>query len=105
MTSPVPNLQAAIVNIRGGLGFLVPPWNSFFQQFTQPAPAVANINVGASPFTANAKGTLIIKGATTITLTRGGAIISLTGQIIIPISINDTVSWTGVPTSIQFLGA
>lgn len=103
MTSPVPNMQAALVKISGNLGFIIPPWNSFFQQLTQKAPAVANVTL--NPFTANANGTVIIKGATTITLTRGLISINLTGQQIIPISISDTVSWTGVPTSIQFLGA
>lgn len=103
MTNPLPNMQAALVKISGNLGFIIPPWNSFFQQLTQKAPAVANVTL--NPFTANANGTVIIKGATTITLTRGLISISLTGQLIIPISIGDTVSWTGVPTSIQFLGA
>lgn len=103
MTSRLPNLQSPLVKISNGLGFLIPPWNSFFQQLTQQAPAVSDVTV--SPFTANANGTVIIKGATTITLTRGSISIILTGQIIIPISIGDTVSWTGVPTSIQFLGA
>lgn len=100
MTLPVPNMQSPLVD-KGGR--VVPPWNSWFQQFTQKAPAIAPIT--ANPFTANANGTLIIKGATTITLTRGLISIVLTGQIIIPISIGDTVSWTGAPTSIQFLGA
>lgn len=103
MTNPLPNQQSALVKIAGGLGFIIPPWNSFFQQLTQKAPAVAAVTL--NPFTANANGTLIIKGATTITLTRGLISISLTGQIQVPISIGDTVSWTGVPTSIQFLGA
>lgn len=102
MTLPVPNLGAKLVD---RFGYLLPPWNSFFQQLVQPAPAVAAVGVAATPYTANANGTLIIKGATTITLTRGTVSISLTGQIIIPISVGDTVSWTGVPTSVQFLGA
>lgn len=100
MTSPVPNLQAKLVD---KLGFIIPPWNSFFQQLVQRAPAVASVS--QNPFTANANGNLIIQGATTITLTRGTINIDLTGQTIIPISISDTVSWTGVPTSVQFLGA
>lgn len=100
MTLPVPNLGARFVD---KFGYLIPPWNSWFQQFSQRAPAVAPVT--ANPFTANANGNLIIKGATTITFTRGTINISLTGQIIIPISVGDTVSWTGVPTSVQFLGA
>lgn len=99
MTLPVPNLRSALVDKAGKL---IPPWNSFFQQFVQPAPAVAA--VPASPFTANANGTIILTGATTVTLTRGNVAISLTGQRIIPISVGDTVSWTG-PATAQFLGA
>jgi hypothetical protein len=102
MTQPVPNLKSKLVD---KFGFLIPPWNSFFQQLVQPAPAVVSVGVSSTPFTANANGTLIIKGATTITLTRGTVSISLTGQIIIPIAVSDTVSWTGTPTSVQFLGA
>lgn len=100
MTQPVPNLGSRFVDKDG---YLLSPWNSFFQQLVQRAPAVAPVI--ANPFTANANGNLIIKGATTITLRRGTVNISLTGQIIIPISVGDTVSWTGVPTSVQFLGA
>lgn len=108
MTLPVPNLQAPLVTVKDskgnviGTGTLIPPWNSFFQQLVQPAPAVASVT--QNPFTANAKGTIILTGATTITLIRGTVHISLTGQRIIPISIGDTVSWTG-PATAQFLGA
>ena len=102
MTQPVPNLKSKLVD---KFGFLIPPWNSFFQQLVQPAPAVVSVGVSSTPFTANANGTLIVKGATTITLTRGTVNITLTGQIIIPIAVSDTVSWTGTPTSVQFLGA
>lgn len=100
MTLPVPNLTSPLVD---KLGKLIPPWNSWFQQLTQKAPAVQSVT--ANPFTANANGNLIIIGATTIILTRGQTSINLTGQKIIPISISDTVTWTGVPTSVQFLGA
>lgn len=99
MTLPVPNMQAPLVDKNGKL---LPPWNSFFQQLVQQAPAVAPAT--QNPFTANANGTLILKGAASITLTRGSTNIDLTGQVIIPISIGDTVSWSG-PASAQFLGA
>ena len=100
MTSPVVNLNAPLVDKSGKV---IPPWNSFFQQFTQNAPTV--VDVAISPYTPNVKGMVIIKGATTITLTRGLVDIILTGQIIIPMSIGDTLSWTGKPTSVQFLEA
>jgi len=103
MTLPVPNMQAAIARVKGGVAFIIPPWNSFFQQFVQPAPAVASVTT--SPFTANANGTVIFTGgAPVITLTRGTNNIVLTGQRIIPISVGDTVSWVGA-TTVQFLGA
>lgn len=108
MTSPVPNMQAPLVEVKDqylkiiGRGFLIPPWNSFFQQLTQKAPAVVTVTV--SPFTANANGTVIFTGvAPSIILTRG-VNIDVTGQRIIPISIGDTLTWTGTPT-VQFLGA
>lgn len=83
-------------------GLIIPPWNSWFQQFSQKAPDVATVT--ASPFTANANGTLIITG-TVINLTRGLITIALgNGQKIIPISIGDTVSWA-TASAVQFLGA
>lgn len=99
-TLPVPNQQAPLVDIKTGK--VISPWNNWFQQFSQKAPAV--VAVTQSPFTANANGTLIITG-TVIVLTRGSISIRLTaGQNIIPISIGDTVSWA-TATAIQFLGA
>jgi hypothetical protein len=100
MTNPVINLSSPLVDPKTGK--VVPPWNSFFQQFTQDAPAVSSIT--QNPFTANAIGKVIILGATTITLTRGNTSTIISGVKIIPISIGDTVSWTGAPTSVQFWG-
>lgn len=98
MTQLVPNTQSPIVTVTDskgnviGTGKLIPPWNSFFQQFTQAAPAAVK---ATSPYTPNVKGALILTGASAISLTRGSVTISLTGQRIIPLSIGDTVSWTG----------
>lgn len=102
MTLPVPNMQAALAAVKGGMAFLVPPWNSFFQQLVQPAPAVVAVTLG-SPFTANANGKVIITGAVTIDLTRGQDTVNLNGQRIIPIRIGDVVSWTG-PATVQYWG-
>lgn len=99
MTLPVPNLQSPLVDKNGKL---LSPWNSFFQQLVQQAPAT--VTVTQNPFTANANGTLILTGAANIVLTRGITPINLTGQRIIPISIGDTVSWSGNAVA-QFLGA
>lgn len=108
MTLPVPNMQAPLVTVKNskgdviGQGTLISPWNSFFQQLVQQAPAVASVTA-PSPFTANDNGNVIITGAATISLTRGDVTINLTGQRIIPVRIGDTVSWTGAAT-VQFLG-
>ncbi len=99
MTLPVPNMLAPLVD---KMGKIVPPWNSFFQQFVQQAPDVASVTL-PSPFTANANGNVILTGAATIDLTRGSVTINLNGQRIIPVRIGDTVAWTGAAT-VQFLG-
>lgn len=99
MTLPVPNMLAPLVD---KLGKLLPPWNSFFQQLVQPAPAVAAVTL-PSPFTANSNGKVIITGAATIDLTRGETTVNLNGQRIIPVRISDTVAWTGAAT-VQFWG-
>ena len=99
MTNPVLNLNAPLVDKTGKV---IPPWNSFFQQFTQTAPAVSSVT--QNPFTANAIGKVVILGAATITLTRGNVSRLVSGEKIIPISIGDTLSWTGAPTSVEFWG-
>ena len=99
MTNPVVNLNSPLVDKTGKV---IPPWNSFFQQFTQAAPAVSSVT--QNPFTANAIGKVVILGATTITLSRGSVSRLVSGETIIPISIGDTVSWTGSPTSVEFWG-
>lgn len=102
MTQPVYNMQAAMVKVKGGFGYLISPWNSLFQQFTQSAPAVRQVTE-PSPFTANVNGKVILTGAATITLTRGLISTILTGERIIPVRIGDTVSWTGGAT-VEFWG-
>lgn len=118
MTQPVLNQQVALVTVRDnkgitiGSGFIVSPWNIFFQQLTQQAPEVAAITLTGSPFNykANQNGTLIISGGTVsaIALVRGIVIIPLSTvrPLSVPISIGDTVrvTYTVAPT-LQFLGA
>lgn len=104
-TRPVPNLNAAIAVIKEGKAYLISPWIQFFQQFVQNAPAVQDVStIPGSPFTANQNGRLILTGAATVNLIRGTVTINLNGERIIPISIGDTVTWTGAATA-QFLGA
>jgi len=100
MTLPLPNMLAPLVDKAGKI---LSPWNSFFQQLVQPAPAVATVTL-PSPFTANSNGTVILTGAVTVDLIRGADTINLNGQRIIPIRIGDSVAWTG-PATVQFLGA
>lgn len=90
-TNPVYNLNAPLVDPKTGK--VVPPWNSFFQQFTQDAPAVSSVI--KNPFTPNAIGKFIIIGATKLILSRGSVSVDITGMLIVPMSIGDTVIWTG----------
>jgi hypothetical protein len=81
----------------------LPPWNSWFQQFSQQAPAIVDVSTN-SPFRANSNGTLILNGSGAIVLTRGATTINLAGaSVVIPISIGDIVSWAG--GTVNFLGA
>lgn len=109
MTRPVPNLLAPLVN---KMGKLIPPWNSWFQQFTQPPSAVAAVTVGASPFsyTVNNIGQIIVSGGTVsaITLIRGSDSFILYTSTATPrailVSIGDTVQITySVLPTIKFL--
>lgn len=105
MTRPVLNLNAPIGEVRFSKVYLLPPWNSFFQQFVQQAPAVQSISVLSSPFQANQNGTVVIQGGTVVSLVRGSTTIVLgNGQFIIPVSISDIVQWT-TATNVYFLGA
>lgn len=127
-TLPVPNQQAPIAEIKKDnsgrlLAYLIPPWNSWFQQFSQRAPAAVDVtgSGAGTTFTANSNGTLFIRNAlvtnpadptTFIRLTRGATPIYIPGtNAIIPIAIGDTVLWLntfpGPPnnTVAQFLGA
>ena len=109
MTNPVLNQQSALVSVKDkngkviGQGFIIPPWNSFFQQSTQKAPAVQNVT--QNPYQANANGTVIVITGVGVKLTRGTTVITLgNGLFIIPINISDIVSYTSA-ASVQFLGS
>ena len=109
MTRPVPNLQAALVD---KLGKLIPPWNAWFQQFSQAPNEAAGVTVGASPFsyTANKIGQVIVSGGTVsaIKLIRGLDSFILYTSTATPrailVSIGDTVEVTySVLPTIKFL--
>jgi hypothetical protein len=103
-TRPVPNLTAPFAEVKGNRAWLISPWMQFFQQFVQRAPTIEDVTSGGSPFQANQNGTVIVTGAATVSLIRGQVTINLTGERIIPISIGDSIAWTGGAT-VQFLGA
>lgn len=117
MTSPVINLRAPLVTVKDkngkeiGQGYVIDPWNSFFQQFTQQAPEVQAITVTGSPFSyqPNDKGKIIISGGTVsaIVLVRGSTAIPLstTRPLILPATIGDMVMITySIAPTVQFLG-
>lgn len=100
------DLTAPLVDIKTGK--IIPPWNNFFQLFTQ-APQAA-IHVGGagslilpgivSPFEYQVpeKGSLIISGGTVsaVTLARGDTILTIGAatNLCFPVSINDVVTIT-----------
>jgi hypothetical protein len=110
MTRPVPNTNSPLVDKNGKI---INPWNIWFQQFSQQAPAVVNIVVGVSPFSyrANNIGQIIVRGGTVsnISLIRGNPIIlsnviNFTGALSVPVSIGDIVKITySVLPTVQFL--
>lgn len=92
----VPNLLAPIVDPKTGK--LLNPWNIWFQQFTQEAQPIENVERDSSnPFITNrtfvSRGHLILDGDITgITIARGNATIPYpAGTLIFPISIGDVV--------------
>lgn len=116
LTIPLPNINSPLARVElivngkklVGQAFIVPPWNSYLQQISQAASQVMSIALTSSPFsiTPNAHGTLIITGGTisNISLIRGAITINLTGQVIIPVRISDTISITySVAPTVQFL--
>lgn len=118
LTNPLPNVISPIarveVTVNGkkaeGKAFIIPPWNSFFQQFVQQAPAALEITLDASPFsiTPNAQGMLSVNSGTvsSVILTRGNINITISGDArsIIPIRIGDIVTITySVAPTVYFL--
>lgn len=112
--TPLPNMRAPLVSVKSpegkeiGKGYLIDPWNGYFQQFGQVAPAPTAVT-GASPlsYKANTKGNLFVIGGTVsnILLIRGNGTFDLTGEKIIPISIGDIVRVTySVAPTMTFLG-
>lgn len=102
---PLPNLVSPFVNATRNL---IAPWNFYLQQFTQAPPNVADIVVGASPFSYVSKepGNVSVTGGTvSVTiLTRGLINLDVSGQKLIPVSIGDavTVVYSVIPT-LKFL--
>lgn len=89
----LPNTNSPFVNKLTGL--LLSPWIQYLQQFTQSPPNFVTLDVTASPFRYVAKepGYLHVYQGTisTMGVTRGVLSLDFLGQILIPVSINDTV--------------
>jgi hypothetical protein len=104
---PLPNQISPFVS---KLGRLLAPWNFYLQQFTQAPPNIADIVVATSPFSYTSKepGNISITGGTVsaITLTRGVLTIDVTGQKLIPVAIQDTITVTySVLPTMKFLAS
>lgn len=102
---PLPNLVSPFINATRNL---IAPWNFYLQQFTQAPPNIAAIPVGPSPFSYTAKepgNVSVTQGTVTaVTLTRGQLIIDVSGQKLIPVAIEDTVTVTySVLPAVNFL--
>lgn len=102
---PFPQTIARFVDIAGRI---LQPWQQYLQQFTQAPPPFMQITVDGSPFSyiAREPGYVIISGGTVsaITLTRGSTTLTFTGQLQVPVSINDTVTVTySVLPTIRFI--
>jgi hypothetical protein len=87
---------------------ILKPWIQYLQQFTQAPPNFTQLSATSSPFTYTAvePGFLTIIGGTVskITLIRGNSLIVLTGSLIVPVSISDTVIVTfSVAPSLMFI--
>lgn len=91
----IPNMLSALVDRAGRIK---PPWNLFFQQFTQPPTPIMDITVGASPFSYVAKqpGMLVISGGTigAVQFERGTTTISMGTARAFSVEIGDTVITT-----------
>lgn len=84
-------------------GKIIPPWNSFFQQFTNPPADIIPIIPNPSPFSYLVKqpGMIVISGGTVtgISFTRGLTTIGI-NAFAFPVEIKDivTVAYSILPT-------
>ncbi len=98
---PLPNVLQDFVN--GGRK-IVTPWIQYLQQFTIAPPSFLDITLSGSPFeyVAVEPGNLFISGGaiSLITLTRGTETITVSGSILVPVAVADTVeiTYTVAPT-------
>lgn len=87
-----PNTLSRLTN---NVGKLLTPWIQYLQQFTQAPPKFVTLSVGRLAFAYVAKepGFIYISGGTvsSVSLIRGSDTLDVTGQMFIPVSINDTI--------------
>lgn len=95
MTLFIPNMLSALVDKAGKI---LPPWNSFFQQFSNPPAPIMSPTVTASPFSYLVKqpGMVVLSGGTVslVQLIRGKITISMGTTTAFPVEIQDTVKIT-----------
>lgn len=100
MTLYIPNMVAALVDKAGKI---IPPWNSFFQQFANPPANIIPILLGASPssYVVKQPGMVVISGGTVtgVSFTRGLITIGI-NAFAFPVEIADivTVAYSILPT-------
>lgn len=86
----LPNQNSPFVKLPSGL--IVPPWNSYLQQFTQAPPVAVAIDVDTSPFeyTAVEPGQVAYIGGTVsvFQLIRGGVQINTNSNFLL-LGVND----------------
>lgn len=98
---PLPN---QIQRLTTPSGTIAAPWTQYLQQFTQAPPNFLELFPDVSPFSYKAvePGLIGIEGGSVsdVTLTRGIIQINVTGTILVPVSIADTVeiTFTDTPT-------
>jgi len=101
MTLFIPNMLSNLVSKAGAI---LPPWNNFFQQFSNPPSPIMPIIVGTSPFSYVVKqpGMVVLSGGTisAVSLVRGKTTISMGTNRVFTVEIADTVivTWSGLPT-------
>lgn len=106
MALKLPNLIAPLVDAAGLLKQQA--WVSFFQQFVSAPSPILPLIVGVSPYVyiAVEPGLIAVSGGTVsaISLIRGSIAINVTGMLLIPVEIKDSIKVTySILPIVQFI--